>query len=119
VVEDDVMTRCHVCDGLRARGLKVLEANCADDAVAVLDRVRIDLLIIDIDLPGSRDGLDVARFVHARLEPTQIILTSGAPDASHIPDLGDVGLLVKKPYLVEQLVEVVSRRLNWPSASNM
>jgi len=118
VVEDDVITRCHVCDELRARGLKVLEANSSDDAVAVLDRVRVDLLIIDIHLPGSRDGLDVARFARDRFEPTQIILSSGRPDAPRVPDLDDVGVFVKKPYVVEQLLEVVSRRLNWPSASD-
>jgi DNA-binding response OmpR family regulator len=118
VVEDDVITRFHVCDELRARGLKVLEANSSDDAVAVLDRVRVDLLIIDIHLPGSRDGLDVARFVRDRFEPTQIILTSGKPDAPRVQDLDDVGVFVKKPYVVEQLLDVVSRRLNWPSASD-
>jgi CheY-like chemotaxis protein len=118
VVDDDVITRCHVCDELRARGLKVLEANSADDAMAILDRVRVDLLVIDVHLPGSRNGLEVARLVHNRSWITQIIMTSAAADGPHIPEPEALGMLIQKPYLVEQVVEIVLRRLNWPSAAN-
>jgi CheY-like chemotaxis protein len=116
VVEDDVLTRCLISDELRARGFKVLEASSADDAIAVLDRVRVDLLFVDIHLPGSRNGLDVARIVRERPAPAHIILTSGKAEASAIPDLDDLGLFIRKPYLVSRVIDLVTRSLNWPEA---
>ncbi|EIM26848.1 response regulator [Microvirga lotononidis] len=116
VVEDDVLIRALISDGLRAQGFRVLEASSADDAITVLDSVRVDLLFVDIHLPGLRNGLDVARHVQARGIPTQMILTSGKSDASAVPDLDDFGPFVRKPYLVSRVVSLVSDSLNWPDA---
>src|SRR5215208_2614708 len=87
VVEDNVLTRSAISDQLRAHGFKVLEASSADDAIAVLDSMSVDLLFADIHLPGGHDGLDVARHVQTSGMVTRIILTSGVSDASSIPDL--------------------------------
>lgn len=114
VVEDDVLSRCLISDELRAQGFKVLEASSADDAITVLDTVRVDLLFVDIHLPGSRDGLDVARHVQARGIPTRTILTSGKSEASAIQDLDDLGPFIRKPYLVSRIVSLVSKTLRWP-----
>jgi DNA-binding response OmpR family regulator len=112
VVEDNVVTRSAISDELRAHGFKVLEASSASDAITVLDTMRIDLLFVDI--PGEQDGLDVARHVHARGIPTQMILTSGISDASAIPDLGALGVFIRKPYLISRVLALVSHSLNWP-----
>jgi len=114
IVDDDAIARCLVSDELRTYGFKVLEARSADDAFTVLDTVRIDLLLVDIHLPGPRNGLDVARVAQVRLPPTQIILASGKEDGSAIPDLDSLGLFVRKPYFVSQMVDLVARCLNWP-----
>jgi CheY-like chemotaxis protein len=53
VVEDNVLTRSAISDELRAHGFKVLEASSADDAITVLDTMRVDLLFVDIHLPGT------------------------------------------------------------------
>jgi DNA-binding response OmpR family regulator len=114
VVEDNVLTRSTISDELRAHGFKVLEASSASDAITVLDTMRIDLLFVDIHLPGEQDGLDVARHVHSRGMPTQMILTSGISDASTIPDLGTLGVFIRKPYLISRVLALVSHSLNWP-----
>ena len=114
VVEDNVLTRSAISDELRAHGFKVLEASSADDAITVLDTMRIDLVFVDIHLPGSGDGLDVARHVRARGGPTQMVLTSGVSDASAIPDLDDLGVFIRKPYLISRVITLVSHSLNWP-----
>ena len=115
VVEDNVLTRSAISDELRTYGFKVLEASSADDAIAVLDTMRIDLLFVDIYLPGSGDGLDVARHVHARGISTQMILTSGVSDALEIPDLDALGVFIRKPYLISRVLTLVSHSLNWPN----
>ncbi|MPR12554.1 response regulator [Microvirga tunisiensis] len=116
VVEDNVLTRSAISDELRAHGFKVLEASSASDAITVLDTMRVDLLFVDIHLPGEQDGLDVARHVHAHGMPTQMILTSGISDASTIPDLGTLGVFIRKPYLISRVLALVSHSLNWPDA---
>ncbi|PVE25961.1 response regulator [Microvirga sp. KLBC 81] len=114
VVEDEVLARALICDELRAHGFKVLEASSAVDAITVLDSVRVDLLFVDVHLPGPRNGLDVARHVQARGMPVQIILTSGKSEASAIPDLDELGLFIRKPYLISRVLDLVSHSLNWP-----
>jgi DNA-binding response OmpR family regulator len=114
VVEDNVLTRSAISDELRAHGFKVLEASSADDAITVLDSLPVDLLFVDIHLPGAHDGLDVARHVHARGMPTLMILTSGVSEASAIPDLDDLGVFIRKPYLISRVISLVSHSLNWP-----
>lgn len=116
VVEDDVLTRALISDELRAHGFKVLEASSADEAMMVLDSVRVDLLFIDVHLPGLRDGLDVARQVQARGVPMRIILTSERPEVAAIPDLERIGLFIPKPYLISRVLSLVSHSLNWPDA---
>ena len=76
VVETDVRIRCLVSDALRALDFKVLEASSADDALTVLEAMRIDLLFVALDLSGGRSALDVARLVRTRRMPTRIILAS-------------------------------------------
>lgn len=117
VVEDEVLMRSLISDELRARGFKVVEASSADDAIAVLETMRVDLLFVDIHLPGPCSGLEVARLVRARALPTRILLTSGKDRLSDMPGLADLGPFVRKPYLVSRVIELVTRSLNWPTAS--
>ncbi|WP_201829888.1 response regulator [Microvirga zambiensis] len=115
VVENDVRIRCLVSDELRASDFKVLEASHAEDALTVLDAVRIDLLFIALDPSGEQSGLEVARLVRMRRMPTRVILAIGdgmlAKAAAE-----DFGLILSKPYQTSDIVELVIRTLNWPEA---
>lgn len=78
VVEDEALIRMGICDYLDSVGYKVLEAANADEALAVLESdQRIDLLLTDIDMPGSMDGLRLAAAVADRWPPVRIIVLSG------------------------------------------
>ena len=55
-----------------------VEAVDADEAVAILEsRSDIALLLTDIQMPGTMDGLGLAHSVHERWPPIKIILVSG------------------------------------------
>jgi CheY-like chemotaxis protein len=112
VVEDDVRVRCLVSDELRGSGFKVLEAGSAGEALTVLEAVRVDLLFMALDLQGSGSGVETARRVGAQQKPMRIIVASA--DGSGDLDLGDLGLLIRKPYRASQVVDLVIRSLNWP-----
>jgi CheY-like chemotaxis protein len=78
IVEDEVVVRFPIAEALRAVGLEVIEANNADDAWSyLLSGQAVDLLFSDIHMPGSMDGVELARRVKERFGHIIIILTSG------------------------------------------
>lgn len=82
IAEDDAFIRAMIADFLRDSGFDVLEAESADQAVAVLESgANISLLFSDIKMPGTMDGCDLARQVRERWPDTRVLLTSGYSSA--------------------------------------
>jgi len=78
VVEDEMLLRMRAVDMVEDAGFTSVEAVNADEAVAILEsRSDIALLLTDIQMPGSMDGLKLAHAVHERWPPIRIILVSG------------------------------------------
>lgn len=78
VVEDEMLLRMRTVDMVEDAGFTSVEAIDADAAVSILEaRSDIALLITDIQMPGSMDGLMLAHAVHARWPPIKIIVVSG------------------------------------------
>ena len=108
IVENDVLLRLVTASNLRDAGFEVIEAaNCAE-ALRVLDRIPVDVLFSDIDMPGNLDGLALAQWVHRSQADTRIILTSGA--ARTPGDVKEYASFLPKPYAekdVERLLRSV------------
>jgi two-component system, response regulator PdtaR len=67
VVEDEALIRIWAAGLLEENGFSVLEANDADAALKVLEsRPDVKLLFTDVQMPGSLNGMELAREVHAR-----------------------------------------------------
>lgn len=109
VVEHDARLRCLVSDELRFKGYKVLEAGSAGEALTVLGAVGIDLLFLDLDLPGEGGGLEVARQARSSASPIRVILSSRTRTGEEVPDP-----FLLKPYHIPEVVEAIARSLNWP-----
>jgi CheY-like chemotaxis protein len=78
VVEDEMLLRMRVVDMVEDAGYIPVEAVDADNALAILQsRSDIALLLTDIQMPGSMNGLQLAYAVHERWPPIKIILASG------------------------------------------
>jgi CheY-like chemotaxis protein len=77
VVEDDEVLRMCAAEVVADAGFSPVEAANADEAFAILEnRSDIALLFTDIRMPGSMDGLNLARTVHGRWPAIKIILVS-------------------------------------------
>ena len=61
VVEDEEKIAQFLKKGLTEKGYTVEAVGDPDSALARLEAAPFDLLILDLLLPGSRDGLDVCR----------------------------------------------------------
>lgn len=78
VVEDDTLVRLTLVDGLEEEGFSVLEAEDADAALALLHGRRdIDAMLTDINLPGGRDGFELAVAARALRPDLPIVYASG------------------------------------------
>jgi Response regulator receiver domain len=67
IVEDDFLLRMNVAEMIGDAGFDVVEAGNADEAIAILEaRPNIHVVFTDIQMPGSMDGLKLARFVRDR-----------------------------------------------------
>ena len=78
LVEDDVLLRFLLAEKLREAGLGVIEAANADEAFSYIQpAAQIDLLFTDVQMPGSMDGVGLARRIGTGYPSIRIILTSG------------------------------------------
>src|ERR1700735_5248147 len=78
IVEDEFLLRMDAVDIIAAAGFEVVEAENADQAIEILEARRdITVVFTDIQMPGSMDGLKLARAVRGRWPPIKIIATSG------------------------------------------
>ncbi len=84
LVEDEILIRIELADFFADAGYQVFEAGDADEAIGILEREKtIRIVLTDIQLPGSMDGLKLAHYIRDRYPPTVLLLTSGGV---HIED---------------------------------
>lgn len=104
VVEDEMMLRMRALDIVEDAGFTPIEAINADEAFAILEaRSDIALLFTDIQMPGSMDGLKLARAVHARWPTIKIILVSGQLKLSQ-SDIPTNSRFFGKPLEAKQMI---------------
>jgi DNA-binding NarL/FixJ family response regulator len=76
LVDDHALVRAAVRQALTATDIEVVgEAATADEALLLAPRLRPDLLLLDINLPGT-DGLRLLRELGPRLPDTRIVMLS-------------------------------------------
>ena len=98
IVDDEPLLRMLAAEIVEEAGFVSLEAKNADEAVVILEaRSDIVLLLTDINMPGSMDGLKLAHAVRNRWPPIKIIVVSGQMRIAQ-SDLPSGSRFVEKPY---------------------
>jgi len=107
VVEDEFLLRMDAADMITAAGFEAITAANADEAIDILE-VRRDITVVftDIQMPGSMDGLKLARAVKGRWPPIKIIATSGHAHVRET-DLPYGGRFLRKPYSPAQIADLL------------
>lgn len=91
-------------DELEEAGFRVLEAASADEALTVLQaNSGVEAIFTDIDMPGSMDGLNLARLVLQMNPDVAILLTSGYLKMAK-NDLPGRVPFISKPYEIDLVV---------------
>lgn len=110
VVEDELLIRMMLSDGLRDEGYHVIEACDADEALTVLRAAAPDLIISDVRMPGSMDGMGLLAVVRETLPTLPVIITSAHLEATLAVADGATQFLAK-PYLVVSVIEAIEAEL--------
>lgn len=104
VVDDDPFVRIDVADIVESLGYEVFEACSVAEALQVIDQNQgeIALLVTDVMMPGTRNGVTLANHVSCVWPGIRIIVNSGArrPFPGQLPD---VAQFFAKPLSAEQL----------------
>ena len=107
LVEDELLLRMDSAELIENAGFEVVQAANADEAIDMLTaRPDIHVVFTDIQMPGTMDGLKLARFVRDRWPPIKIVATSGLVRVGE-DDLPAGGVFLPKPYRGEEIIGVL------------
>ena len=113
VVEDEMMLRMKVVDMVEDAGYRPVEAVDADEAMTILQsRSDIALMLTDVQMPGSMNGLQLAHAVHERWPPIKIILASGQMKLSG-SDIPPNSRFFGKPLQSDKVIAEMREMLGW------
>src|SRR5664279_1506382 len=110
VVEDEPFVRLMGVDILEEAGFDVLQASNAGEALLLLEaHPEVRVVFSDVEMPGSLDGLELARCICQRWPEIGIVLTSGHQIGTDM--LPRDGTFLIKPYdgtaLVRTIEEII------------
>ena len=110
VVEDEFLVRLIAMDMIQSAGFEAITAPDADEAIRILEsRNDIRAVFTDVQMPGSMDGLCLARVIRDRWPPVALIVTSAQRNFME-SDLPQGGRFIGKPYDPAQ-IETALRQL--------
>jgi CheY-like chemotaxis protein len=96
VVEDEPVLRQLSVFELEDAGYEVMEAANADEALRIMNSgTLVGLVFTDVNMPGTMDGLELARRCHRWWPYVKLIVTSGAGRVRPSDVPGDGRFLVR------------------------
>lgn len=120
IVDDEAELKALLCGQLESLGYRCLPAGDADAALAILEERRdIALVITDVIMPGTLDGVDLARRALQSRPGLKVLLMTGFAARSsddllrQVPSAG----VIAKPYRRRDIAERIRALLDAPSPS--
>ena len=116
LVEDEERVADFVTRGLKAEGWSIEHASCGEVALAMLQDQDVDVIILDLMLPGV-SGQEVCRKLRARRNFTPILMLSALDSADERVEGLQIGAddYLTKPFDFDELVariQALTRRAN-------
>ncbi len=108
IAEDEAVVRLDLCEILAEEGFEVVgSTGRGDEAVELVRKLRPDLVILDIKMPGM-DGLQAAAAIHSSVRTAVVILTAFS-ERNFIERARDAGAqaYLVKPFQREELLPAI------------
>jgi two-component system cell cycle sensor histidine kinase/response regulator CckA len=115
LVEDEAPVRAFASRALRLQGYRVIEADCAEDALQKLEdqALEVDLFVTEVVMPGM-DGSSWVRQALEHRPGVKVVFVSGY--AEEQIENGSIGIpnsvFLAKPFSLTDLTETVQRQLH-------
>ena len=110
-MEDSPVILMGAADLLEHEGYEALKASNANEAIIILEsRSDIDLVLTDVEMPGTMDGLKLSHYIRNRWPPVKLIVVSGklVLEESNLPE---GSRFFPKPYRSQDLLNAMERLL--------
>lgn len=111
-VDDSKTMRDMVSFTLKGAGFDVVEAEDGVDALSVLDKTSVDLIITDINMPNM-DGVTLVKRVRGggahRSVPILVLTTEGSDQKKADGRAAGATGWIVKPFTPDKLVQVVNK----------
>jgi CheY-like chemotaxis protein len=108
VVEDEFLIRLTLVEALGDEGFNVVEAESGDAGLVALEAdTGIQLLLTDIQLPGSLDGRGLARRARQTRPDLPIVYMTGRPDPAAEATATANERYIAKPYTLADICKAV------------
>lgn len=115
VVDDHIGVRRALCDRIKASfdQCRLREAGSVDEALKIVETERVDIVLMDIHLPGM-NGVDGTRAVLERSPHTSVVVVSIYDDSSHRSAASKAGAsaYVCKRAINRELIPVLEGLMN-------
>lgn len=110
LVEDQEAVRVVLAAGLKSIGYEVTQAGNAEEAIAIMSQSGAPrILLSDVRMPGSMDGVQLRRWVLERFPNVHVVLMSGYRDLEAENDSQDDIVFLQKPVKLQELHRALSR----------
>ena len=119
VVDDEERIRTLLSRSLSSQGHTVVTASNGSSALSLLDKVRVDLVLLDLVMPGI-NGMEMLATMNERTVDTPVIVISGVTDVGARVQALERGAVdvVSKPFTLVELLARVRRNLVSHSADS-
>ncbi|HPP12065.1 MAG TPA: response regulator, partial [bacterium] len=112
VIDDDEGIRRLYQAVLGRKNYRVTLASSTEEALAVLSREKFDLVLLDLQMPGS-DGFVFLDRLQQYEQPPAVVVSSGLATVENAVKAVRLGAkdFIVKPFKVEQLLQTIERTL--------
>jgi CheY-like chemotaxis protein len=120
VADDEPFILRYIKQVLQLANYDVITADGVDEAWTILEQQHstIDLVLTDIVMPGSIDGLELAERIHQLDADLPVLFITGALSESdpRSAKMAEKQLVLLKPFYPKQLVDFVGAQLRGASS---
>ena len=114
IVDDSTSMRGMIRSALRAGSFEVIEAANGPEALTMLDRQEVDLIITDMNMPDM-DGISLVKAIRHRpatkVTPVLVLTTESGVELKQAGRAAGATGWIVKPFSPQQLVQVVDKVL--------
>jgi DNA-binding response OmpR family regulator len=108
IVEDEKELLMTLAEQLSLEGYEVATAADGEQALAVLQKKKFSLVVLDLKLPKI-SGFDVLKFLKQKTSQSKVIVLTAYADLKNVTMVKDLGAddVIEKPYELGDLIDAI------------